>query len=223
VGALEGIAMDGLPEFQLKTDENGFYSSTVGHGWSGTVTPVDYSDTLRFDPPNRVYSNVTSDQTNQDYTPILVHTITGQVRDPELGWAGIQGVTMSGLPRNPVTNSQGSYYDKVDDGWSGTVIPTKNGCTFEPASIEYVNVTETLWNQNYSGSCGPWAIASLVRLVKDCHTEHDYLKANCRVRSDPFFWECPHLVVAPFSQRLPEMFVNAIIGNCLKALEFRVF
>jgi hypothetical protein len=155
VGTLEGITIKGLPEYQLKTDANGFYSSTVGHGWSGTVYPIDYSDTYRFEPPERVYTNVTSDWTDQDYTPIIIHTITGQIRDPALGWAPVEGVTMSGLPSNPVTNSQGSYSDEVDDGWSGTVTPTKDGCTFEPVSMEYVNVTTTLWNQNYNGSCGP--------------------------------------------------------------------
>jgi hypothetical protein len=48
------------------TDPNGDYSLTVPYDWSGTVTPTktDYT----FAPTERVYSNVTADQSAQDYT-----------------------------------------------------------------------------------------------------------------------------------------------------------
>jgi hypothetical protein len=48
------------------TDVNGYYEIQVTSGWSGTVTPTktDYT----FAPTNRVYANVTSDQSAQDYT-----------------------------------------------------------------------------------------------------------------------------------------------------------
>ncbi len=48
------------------TDPNGEYSITVDYGWSGTVTPTktDYT----FAPTERVYGNVTSNQSAQDYT-----------------------------------------------------------------------------------------------------------------------------------------------------------
>ena len=45
---------------------NGDYSFTVSYGWSGTVTPS--FDLYAFSPPNRTYSGVTTDQTDQDYT-----------------------------------------------------------------------------------------------------------------------------------------------------------
>ncbi len=48
------------------TDANGDYSLTVPYDWSGTVTPTDADYT--FAPTNRVYANVTSDQSAQDYT-----------------------------------------------------------------------------------------------------------------------------------------------------------
>jgi len=47
------------------TDVNGFYTAIVSYGWSGTVTPAKYG--YAFDPNSRSYTNVTSDQTNQDY------------------------------------------------------------------------------------------------------------------------------------------------------------
>jgi hypothetical protein len=48
------------------TNSSGYYSREVAYGWSGTVTPVrgGYS----FVPVSRSYSNVTTDQSNQDYT-----------------------------------------------------------------------------------------------------------------------------------------------------------
>ena len=48
------------------TNSNGYYSKQVPYGWSGTVTPSKSGYT--FSPPSRSYSNVTSNQTNQDYT-----------------------------------------------------------------------------------------------------------------------------------------------------------
>ena len=144
VGTLDGITMDGLPEFQLKTSGGGFYASTVGHGWSGTVVPIDYSDTYRFEPPSRVYNNVQSDQLNEDYTPILTHQICGHIYT-------VEGVVLSGLPGDPVTGGSTAYYcGRVDDGWSGTVTPIKAGYTFDPPFMVYENVTSSLSNQNYT-------------------------------------------------------------------------
>jgi hypothetical protein len=62
--AINGVVMGGLPKDQ-KTDANGYYSATVPYGWSGTVTPS--KDGYTFTPSSRDYSNVTSDQTGQDY------------------------------------------------------------------------------------------------------------------------------------------------------------
>ncbi|GAH54890.1 unnamed protein product, partial [marine sediment metagenome] len=47
------------------TDIDGYYEVEVPPNWSGTVTPTkeDYT----FEPANRAYSNVTADQTGQDY------------------------------------------------------------------------------------------------------------------------------------------------------------
>ena len=66
------VSIEGLPG-NPATDTNGFYSGSVGYGWSGTVTPRKIGDS--FTPASRVYSNVTSDQT-QDYTGTWVKTYT---------------------------------------------------------------------------------------------------------------------------------------------------
>jgi uncharacterized repeat protein (TIGR02543 family) len=62
---LGGVLMSGLPSSPI-TDENGQYSGAVPSPWSGTVTPTLPGFT--FAPASTPYSNVTSDQSNQNYT-----------------------------------------------------------------------------------------------------------------------------------------------------------
>jgi len=50
------------------TDTSGNYSKTVNTGWSGTATPSQTGYT--FTPASKTYSNVTANQTGQDYTGI---------------------------------------------------------------------------------------------------------------------------------------------------------
>ena len=50
----------------VETDSDGTYSISVPIGWSGTVTPSHACYTFA---PSRTYSNVTSDQSAQDYSP----------------------------------------------------------------------------------------------------------------------------------------------------------
>jgi hypothetical protein len=60
------------------------------------------------------------------------------------------GVTMTGLPGNPVTDNRGFYSATVVYGWSGTVTPTKEGFTFQPASRIYTKVSADQTNENYA-------------------------------------------------------------------------
>ncbi|NIM14533.1 MAG: hypothetical protein GTO45_21140, partial [Candidatus Aminicenantes bacterium] len=50
----------------VTTDDTGYYSNAVKHGWSGTVTPSLTGFT--FVPASRTYTNVTSEKIYQDYT-----------------------------------------------------------------------------------------------------------------------------------------------------------
>ncbi len=143
---IAGVVMSGLPG-NPSTNRSGYYTATVDCGWSGTVTPSKACHT--FSPVSRSYSNVTSDQTSQDYTGSLqTFTISGNVYDSS--GVGIAGVVMSGLPGNPITNRSGYYTATVDCGWSGTVVPDDPGCTFVPAFREYSNVQADFGQQNYT-------------------------------------------------------------------------
>jgi uncharacterized delta-60 repeat protein len=62
-------------ETTTNTSADGSYSHTVIEGWSGEATPdrICYS----FSPSSRSYSNLASDQSNQDYTGTLIqYTLT---------------------------------------------------------------------------------------------------------------------------------------------------
>jgi outer membrane lipoprotein SlyB len=147
--------MNGLPENPV-TNASGNYSGTVTYGWSGTVTPQKAG--YNFTPPSTVYTNVTSNQT-QNYTGVLqTFTITGTVTS---GGSPLSGVTMSGLPGNPVTGGDGSYSGTVTYGWSGTVTPQKTGYNFTPSSTPYTNVTSNQ-TQNYTAVLQTFTITGTV-------------------------------------------------------------
>jgi hypothetical protein len=137
----------------VSTNSNGYYERLVPYGWSGTVTPSKacYS----FSPGSRTYSNVTSDQANQDYTGTMItYSLSGFVRDST--GAGIQGVTMTGLPcPDEITDGNGFYRCAVPCGWSGTVTPVLTDCSFIPRNRNYLNVQTSMSDQDYEGECGP--------------------------------------------------------------------
>jgi len=66
---LAGVQMSGLPGDPC-TDDNGNYIAEVDSGFSAVVTPTKAGYT--FVPNNVSYTNVTSDQTNQNYTAWLL-------------------------------------------------------------------------------------------------------------------------------------------------------
>ena len=133
------------------TDTMGSYMLTyVPHGWSGTVTPslAGYS----FDPPNRTYTNVTSNQAAQNYTASVVnYTISGQITH---NGTGLSGVAISFQELDIVTTDASGNYalTTVPHGWSGTATPSLAGYTFSPPNSTYSNVTSNQTAQNYTAS-----------------------------------------------------------------------
>jgi hypothetical protein len=143
---ISGVTMSGLTG-NPSTSADGSYTGTVDYGWSGTVTPTKSG--YSFSPSSTPYTNVTSNQAQNNTGTVQTFTISGYVRTS--GGAGISGVVMSGLTGNPSTAVDGSYTATVNYGWSGTVIPTKFGYTFSPSSVPYTNVTSNQ-TQNNTGA-----------------------------------------------------------------------
>jgi hypothetical protein len=76
--------MSGLPG-NPTTSTSGYYSAEVTDGWSGTVTPQKSG--YSFSPPNLSYSNVASNQSNQNYTGKVPVSISYIEINQALGFA----------------------------------------------------------------------------------------------------------------------------------------
>ena len=79
----------------------------------------------------------------QPTTHIISGTITSQ-------W-DLSNVAISATDIDPadITYAAGAYTVTVPDGWDGTVIPTKAGYIFEPASYTYTDVVADTPNQDF--------------------------------------------------------------------------
>ena len=121
------------------------FAVTVSDGSAGTltfvVTAVDKQNDESTDSNLAAY--------NYDLRP-TTYTVSGYVRTS--GGVGISGVVMGGLSNSPITDANGYYSDTVSYGWSGTVAPSKSGCSFSPASRSYSNVTSNQTGQDYTGT-----------------------------------------------------------------------
>jgi len=150
-------------EGEAATDTDGNYSHSVSYGWSGTATPSKAG--YGFTPSSREYTEVTSDQADEDYTGFIVHVISGFVRNG--GGDGIEDVTIafSNDGGEVLTAPDGSYSHAVKEGWSGTATPSKNCYSFAPPSQDYTNVTVDHANQDYTGTFLTYTISGTIRLA----------------------------------------------------------
>jgi len=152
-GGLSGVTIKGLPNDPV-TGSDGTYTATVQYGWGGKAIPQ--KDGYIFEPPSKSYSRVTGSMSNEDYVAtVKTFTISGTVD-------GMEGVVLNGLPGNPVTGANGTYSVTVEYGWSGTVIPEKEGYTFTPANKPYDSVVRDLTNQNYKPALITFTISGSV-------------------------------------------------------------
>jgi len=78
---------------------------------------------------------------------LVQYTVSGTVT---ASGSPLAGVTMCGLPGNPVTNSSGVYTAQVGGGWSGVVTPLKSGYAFTQKT--YSNVRANQSAQDYTTS-----------------------------------------------------------------------
>ena len=150
-------------EGEAITDADGNYSHSVSYGWSGTATPslVGYG----FTPSSREYTEVTSSQTNEDYTGFIAYIISGFVRTG--GGEGIEEVTItfSNNGGEAVTAADGSYSHAAKEGWSGTATPAKNCYSFAPPSLDYTNVSSDHTNQDYTGTFLTYTISGTILMA----------------------------------------------------------
>ena len=131
----------------------GNYSINVYYNWTGTVTPSKTG--YLFTPASNDYSNIITDQTNEDYTAALdSNAISGNT--------GVGGVTLNwndGSAKSFTSGGTGNYSINVSYNWTGTVTPSKTGYTFSPVSKDYNNIISDQTNQNYTETLNSYTIS----------------------------------------------------------------
>ncbi|MCK5838968.1 MAG: PKD domain-containing protein, partial [Bacteroidales bacterium] len=91
------------------TDVSGNYSQSVPYDWSGSTTPS--MDGYTFIPVSRSYSNVTSGQTNQDFTgSIQFWIISGTITDGTNPLIGVEISFTNGI--DPVNTDVNGFYSQ---------------------------------------------------------------------------------------------------------------
>ncbi|MEM1134488.1 MAG: FISUMP domain-containing protein [Bacteroidota bacterium] len=140
------LSLSGFPQ-QVLTDSNGFYEVIVPAGWSGIVSPE--KDDYTFTPENRAFIQIAASKNDQDFSASFIgnYLITGIITN--VTGNPIGDVVLEGFPTETITNAVGVYQAEVVAGWSGTVIPKKEGYIFNPKEIIYSDVQENKSAQNF--------------------------------------------------------------------------
>jgi type II secretory pathway component GspD/PulD (secretin) len=158
---VSGVLMDGLPSSVI-TGPDGTYTATVEYGWDGRVTPTKAGYT--FEPAFRQYADLIQAQTNQHYKATLLrHTISGTVSSDK---GPIEGALVSADHGggSSKTDANGQYTLTVDYSWSGTIKPSKEGYTFNPASKRYDPVTKDQTYQGYAAALMTFTIVDHITI-----------------------------------------------------------
>ena len=144
-GQNNGVTIGGLPGSPV-TNGSGFYTCTATKPYTGTGTPTYVSSD--YTPASRTYSSENSDKLNQDYASALkTYTVSGTVTKDG---AGLDGVTISGMPGSPiVTAGGGNYSDTVNYGWNGTIVASHASYGPEPNDLSPGPVTSTVTGQDF--------------------------------------------------------------------------
>jgi hypothetical protein len=186
--SIAGVSMTGLPG-DVISDVNGCYEVFIPIDWRGIVKPekAGYS----FTPETLRYRGTTQSRMNQDYHPTLkLLTLSGSIGEP--------GVSLVGLPGNPITSSDGCYRITVPHGWSGTVFPVKKGYDFLPVSVNYAQINRSLYHEDYSRFSILPKIASNPTILSNntpSYSENNKIKAtysDIRILALPPFDENEH-------------------------------
>ena len=118
---------DGVPRTGT-ADGSGTFTFTVPYGWTGSLTPSKAGQV--FTPGSLAFVAINADQTGQDFTATaLACTVSGN--------AGVAGATLTwtgGTARTVTADGSGTYSLTVPYNESGTLVPSKAGYSFSPAS-----------------------------------------------------------------------------------------
>ncbi|MBI5472139.1 MAG: FG-GAP repeat protein [Ignavibacteriae bacterium] len=142
--SLSGVSMNGLPGTPV-TDANGYFTSTVPAGWSGTATPS--LEGYKFLPLQKFYANVQANLSNEHFKVDQI-SISGIIRTQ--GGLPIEGVAVG----SGSTNALGKYEVWIPPMFPPvvTLTPTKSGYIFDPPQRSYYVQSVPMTNQDFVGT-----------------------------------------------------------------------
>ncbi|MBW8002022.1 MAG: hypothetical protein FVQ80_08360 [Planctomycetes bacterium] len=189
---LNNVVINGLYGNPV-TDKNGYYAGKVSYGWNGAVTPTKRG--YSFKPGNATYESVISPKAQNFTATLLTCSISGKVIS---NGQALSNVVLEGFPGEPVTDSEGRYSASVNYGWSGMVVPIKEGYVFESSRRQYSNVVVGQSGQNYSGKLLSYTISGMVILERiglgGVHVSADDGTASGRTD-----WQGQYSITVPYS------------------------
>jgi peptidoglycan/xylan/chitin deacetylase (PgdA/CDA1 family) len=107
-------------------------------------------------------TNITASHTVEVTFKPVIYIISGYCLEPD-GITPVEGVLIqSDADANDVSDVNGYYELRVDQNWSGTVTPQKEGYVFDPNGDEYMNVTENYMDANYTASLITFTISGYI-------------------------------------------------------------
>jgi hypothetical protein len=142
--------------YNTQTNANGEYTVLILlPEFTGTIEPRFFQ--TEFTPPQRTYSLLDFNMSNQDYEGWEWRSISGYVKRADD--SGINGVFMNAVDDegNPITgedlttNMGGFYQFRVSLALNLTVTPELAGYSFLPAFMHYPTATVNYTEQNYTG------------------------------------------------------------------------
>ena len=134
------VTLSGGASATMTTDSSGNYSFT-GLACAGSYTVTPSKTNYFFAPANRVFNNLSANQTGDFTATLNTYTISGQV--------AVNGTALSGVTINlsgsatalTTTDAGGRYTFTVNGGGNYTVTPTLACYTFASASQSFSNLS----------------------------------------------------------------------------------
>jgi formylglycine-generating enzyme required for sulfatase activity len=149
------VTLSGDATGSKMVNNGGSYSFEVVHGGNFTITPSVTG--YLFTPSSTSYDSIATNQIQNFAAEPETYTISGTI-------TGTDGVTVyigGDSSGSQIVNSGGNYSFTVQRGGSYTVLPSKAGCLFTPASKEFNNVAGNL-SQNFTASPITFTISGII-------------------------------------------------------------
>jgi hypothetical protein len=141
--------LNGFPE-TTRIDAAGNFYGEVPSGFTGIIIPV--ATGFNFTPDKIQVTNLQTDLLNQVLmaSPVSVipkYVLSGFIKD-QFGLP-IEKISLTGLPSEIETSTDGSYQVELTAGWSGIITPVSEKYVFTPAFISINNISSPLTDRNF--------------------------------------------------------------------------